>query len=108
MALQLISLQAAINQATQMAGVQRQADVASATFASTLRRLFAEKLTERSETVQAIVRARGNRVENEEDPSRYAAGERRRRRTKPGIRAIQESMAELLTSESGRLVDTTV
>lgn len=76
MAIQPVTLQAAINQATQMAPLQRQAEVAAQTSQSTLGEQFAALVVVRSETVQQTLRASGNRVENDLE-QHLSWGERR-------------------------------
>jgi len=81
MAIQPVTLQAAIIQGTQMAPLQRQAEVAAQTSQTTLGQQFAAMVTERSETVQETVPARGNRVENDLEPH-LSWGDRKRSRTR--------------------------
>lgn len=106
MAIQPVTLQAAINQGTQMAPLQRQAEVAAQTSQATLGQQFAEMVVERSETVQQTLPASGNRVEN--DLERHLSwGNRGRSRTKRPFASIEASIENQVAPGGEHLIDVT-
>lgn len=108
MAIRPVELQATILQATQTAGVQRQAEVASQNAATIAGNQFAAKVEERSETVQETEHLRGNRVEEKGEPNRQGPRGRKRQPRQPGepFEGIEDSL-DSVAPEGDHLIDFT-
>ena len=109
MAIRPVDLQAAINQSTQMAGVQRQAEIGSETSRGAFARQFAAKLTERDETVGEALPTRDNRVEEDEPNSHPTWSKRRqRRRPRPNVERLGKDLRVEIETGDDHLIDVMV
>ncbi len=108
MAIRPVDLQATILQTTQTASVQRQAEVAAQTSAAIVGQQFADKVEERSETVQEADHARGNRVEEKGEPDHQRGQGKKRGARQPGqpFEGIEEGLGAV-AGDGDHLIDFT-